>query len=159
MGVARFIHNAEDGVTLIEMVATITLLAVIGGFIGQPLINLIETKFVIDEQTDQEADIEYALSRVANDIRFSSGIPTCPTSNAIEIPGSAGLVEYKYRGTDFVIVNKEFEEGEVLFSVIDKDEPYNFYCERLLETPSTNLYELILKLDGESHLVRATPRQ
>ena len=165
MSVARTTQNAQNGVTLIELVVTLTVLAIITGFVGRPLVNLVETKLSIDEQTDQQADIEYALSRISNEIRFGSGIPICSTTgaatynNVIKIPKSGKTIAYKYFGTDFVVENKESKERKILVNSVNKNKPKSFSCEKLSGSGTSNLYELILESDGKTYMVRALQRQ
>ena len=153
MSFERIKKNHQNGVTLIELIITLTVLAVIAGFLGRPLISLIETKLLIDGQTDQQADIEYALSRISNEIRFVSEGDACPTVSRVEVGSGNGVVEYRYEVENLVVATKDPVKTEVLVSNInafDCTKPSN-------KTP--NLYELILLSDGDTYIVRGLQRQ
>ena len=154
MSIAHTTQNAQDGVTLIEIVVTLVVLAGIAGFVGRPLINLIETKFLINERTDQNAGIEYALSRISNEIRFGPKVHGCLASgNGIKIKSKKGSKEYKYRGTDLVVKKEDLEKTDILVPDID-----NFSCDKP-SNKTPNLYEVILISGGETYMVRAIQRR
>ena len=160
MSVERTKQNSEKGVTLIELVVTLIVLAIIAGFLGRPLISLVETKLLINEQTDQQADIEYALSRISYEVRFGPEVQDCPTdSGGIKIESKQGLKEYKYNGTDLVVETKAPAKTEILVPDID-----GFDCVTRYGNPPNpygppNLYELTLVSGREPYVVRALQRQ
>ena len=155
MSVARTKHNFENGITLIELVVTLTVVAIIAGFIGRPLINLVETKLSIDKHTEQQADIEYALSRISNEIRFGLKID-CTVPNSIKIGSGKSLVVYKYENSNFVVQTKNPDETNILVGDIRNSNPFS--CVKpSSQTP--NLYELTLISSGRLYMVRAYQRQ
>ena len=76
MTVQRRKNEAQQrGFSLIEIVIVIAILSVIAGFIGRPLVDLIQNRVEIVQRTDGRADVAYALSRISNEIRFTNWNP------------------------------------------------------------------------------------
>ena len=78
-------RHQKMGFTLIEVVITLLVLGVLSAFIGRPLIDLIQTRTNVSDNVGRQADIEYALSRMAKEIRLSAAdedVGKCNATNS-----------------------------------------------------------------------------
>ena len=127
-------HKAR-GFTLIEVVVTLLLLGAISALVSRPLIDLIQARANVSDAAGRQADIDYALARMAKEIRLSTDdedIKKCDIniSNSLEIESNS----YKINGDDLVLGEETLVEN-----VGDND----FTCQKL-KPQGLYLYELTL---------------
>lgn len=124
--------NSERGFTLIEVILTIIVLAVVGAFVARPLIDMVQTQSSISGVAASQADREYAITRMAKAIRLSDFSEPVSCGDFPETL-SVGDDDFVYdAGAKALALN-----GEVIVSGID-----DFQCERL--DSRLRLYELVV---------------
>lgn len=129
--------NVRDqrGFSLLEVIITLLVLGVVGAFVARPLIGLIQTRTSISEAAEQQGNRDYAVTRIAKDIRLSAWdepMKTC-TANEMEI----GDTLYEYN-TDAQVLRVN---GDVLVEGVS-----DFECDEQYAT--LRLYTITL--DGET---------
>ena len=142
--------HRELGVTLIEMVITIAVLGIIAGFIGRPLINLLENRQRLNRQSDQAESIDYALSRMTNDVRFEKGAVQC---NAGTLSVGAPPVVYQYDAGQNTLYLERINPPERFELVANVN---SFTCTNV--EAGVSLYELAISTDTGDIAVRAFRR-
>lgn len=137
-------HRGEKGFTLIEVIVTLLVLAIVGGFVGRPLIGLVQTRANLNDSVASQADRDYALTRMAQAVRLSTPAEPvlCDTGPATL---SVGDTEFVFNADQSALSL----DGERLVSGID-----SFDCTEL-EPGDLRLVEL--SIDGQS--VRAFKRE
>ena len=143
--------NSAIGFTLIELVITLGVLGTLAAFIGRPLVDLIQNRATIEQQTDQDADIEYALSRISDEIRFRDSSIQC-NSDSVSFGGNETVYRWDI-GVDQLIV----EQASPPTTAILVDQVDNFSCATI--NPVSDLHALVLECNGESYAVRALRRK
>ena len=74
----RSARSRVYGFTLIEAVITLALIGALTALIARPIADLIQARSNVGAATEQQASIDYALGRMARDIRFSAqGVEAC----------------------------------------------------------------------------------
>ena len=141
-----FRHPAS-GVTLIEIVVTLAVLGVVAVIIGRPIISLIENRNNVNAVSSQQAEIDYALARMATAIRLSSNTVTQCDAAGLTVDSTA------YRFVTAADGNGRIEiGGEMLVNNIS-----SFNCREL--GADLGLYQLRLTAAGQSYQVRAFKRE
>ena len=79
-------RNLAAGFTTIELVITLVLLGVVSAVVARPLLSLLEIRASVNQTVEQQAEINYALARMAMEIRLSDDkelVTSCNTSNDV----------------------------------------------------------------------------
>ena len=128
-------HHQKLGFTLIEVVITLLVLGVLSAFIGRPLIDLIQARTNVSNNVERQADIEYALSRMAKEIRLSTAdeyVEKCSDTGSKIL--KIGKESYEIKGGNVVL------GGQILIENIGNND---FTCKELEpEELDLYLYEL-----------------
>ena len=154
----RRVTDVQRGLTLIEIVITLLVLAIIAAFVGRPLINLIQSRVNVNETTTQQADVEYALTRIGDEIRFRAATP----NDSFSCSGNEVVFNDKTPFSGYIM---EEEEGELVTKpandVLVKNIE-NFICTEIKSgaggKAGTNLYEIELVSDSKNFKTRAYRR-
>lgn len=138
-------HNQQNGLTLIEIVVTLAVLAIVAAFVGRPLISLIESRTNVNEMSDQAADVQYSLTRIGDEIRFRGGTFECSASE-VTFTQDGSVDTYELNGDELVLNNS---------NVIAKD-IQDLQCTEI--GSETGLYRLDIDSNNRTASVRAFRR-
>lgn len=91
-------HNAEDGVTLVELMVTITIFTIVGGLVLNAFLSLNESVAIADDVTYDQGLGRNALTLVSRDVRAAAPIqqssaPAFRTAQVDEVEFTALLDE------------------------------------------------------------------
>ncbi|PYZ99408.1 hypothetical protein A6K26_009185 [Gammaproteobacteria bacterium 2W06] len=139
-------HDQQRGLTLIEIVITLAVLAIVAAFVGRPLISLIESRTNVNEMSDQPADVQYSLTRIGDEIRFRSDTFQCSASE-VTFTQDGSVDTYQLIG-DELVANDDS-------NVIAKD-IQDFQCTEI--GSDTGLYRLDIDSNNRTASVRAFRR-
>ena len=145
------------GLTLLEIVVTLAVLAVIAALVGKPIVNLVESRLRIGEAAARQADIDYALTRLATQIRQSDRDTDIictqgPTAQlAVTVDGST--TRYQRTGRRLVIDSEATDE----ILIGDLDNENGFTCRA--PGAGLRLYEVELKTGDRRYQATAFKRQ
>ena len=142
------IRDQANGFTLIELVVTLTLLGIIAGFVGAPLITMIEARQDINEKVAQDADAVFALGKISNEIRFGGISSGCSEGSDAVTTNTSSSPKYKLTNDNNLI--EENNDSVIVTDVV------NFSCDPL--GSGLDLYELTLELKSRTYTTRAYHR-
>ncbi|MEX0383541.1 type II secretion system protein [Spiribacter sp. 1M153] len=143
-------RDTQRGITLIEMIITITVLGIIGGFISQPLLTLLQNQQTVTTQSDQAEELEYALSRMAGDVRFAKTSIVC-SGNSLSIGNPATTYRYDAGSNALFVDQRNPTRSEILVSNVT-----DFTCERV--RTDLALFDLDLTVDNDHYNIRVLTR-
>lgn len=132
----RSARSRVYGFTLIEAVITLALIGALTALIARPIADLIQARSNVGAATEQQANIDYALGRMARDIRFGvQGVEACKEGQ-FRIEN-----EYRLDGSTLRVNDSVLAEGIETFK-----------CE-LLAPGELRLYRLVIN-DSETRVFK-----
>lgn len=144
-------QKPQRGLTLIEIVVTLAILGVLAALVGRPIVNLVQSRLQIGEAVTRQADIDFALSRMATQIRQSdrNGIKQCGDGSGngrvLEVRLEGEDTVYELQGTDVLA------DANVLVENVD-----GFACNEI--NADLRLYVMTLNTGGRDYEITAFKR-